>query len=485
MASFAEIRERMTKKYGNAAQQQTPATYTVGRDRNTENSLRIATQTGTPPTGRFLKLRNEMMQKYGKGEKGSTSPFLSGVFTDIQTGINTEIDTFKNLKPTFGSYDEVFESQKASRANISALRMQVGQYRGYMDPAAAEQILSTLDQMDQGYDSLLELTKNNGVIMRTPEQVQKELDQVNNELEQLRGTYHSPTAAKAIVTPSDLDVNVPVLGPLTVDPAAQAVKKDAEGFHTLEQRKATLKVELQDAQEWKAHRERSQRFYDEWGHYAEEDWFAEAAASREYVNPTDEDLQIYDVMMDNFRWESRGDGTGAMVDPFGNVIPMPTDGSEYVHPMRDDPRYAIQDPLGMFKAASEDDLVDALATSPDRRGTRGTKNDILAEGCYNNWDQITEEEEDLYYAVLKTEGVDRALEFLRATTELRNSRWGMQEVQRIKNLESGFGRVAETVGLAISAGMDSWGTGLAQAFSSQALPNSGLQYANGIIQGCL
>ena len=80
---------------------------------------------------------------------------LPDIFADLQKRLTVEMDSYNQTKPTFGKYDDTYNSQRERRLNISDLRSKVGAYRSYMDEGVADSILSALDQMEKGYDAYL------------------------------------------------------------------------------------------------------------------------------------------------------------------------------------------------------------------------------------------------------------------------------------------------------------------------------------------
>lgn len=80
----------------------------------------------------------------------------------------------------------------------------------------------------------------------------------------------------------------------------------------------------------------------------------------------------------------------------------------------------VQDKLGMFLSASEDDLATAyseLASAPT--DVKNTWARVLQEGDQNAWKQLEEHELNIYYNLYKTQGQAAAYEYLdKMTTEL-------------------------------------------------------------------
>ena len=232
--------------------------------------------------------------------------------------------------------------------------------------------------------------------------------------------------------------------------------------------------------EYKEYAAQEKAHYDKWGHYKEEDDFDSTSANRTFVNPSDEDLAYYDAMMDYGSW--RTDADGKMYDAFGNEIPYVADEKgNIIHPMQDDTRYAINDPLGMFLSTPTDARDEVVYGGAQT----GKKFEVLREGVTNHWEQLNEDETSMYYYLMNTQGKDVAMEYLRDTAEKLNARWGNLKAQEISNIDNGFEKFVITGLFGLHAGVDQWGSGVAQLLSDEELPTSGMQYASSEIANSL
>ena len=81
------------------------------------------------------------------------------IFADLQKSLTIEYDSYKNMKPTFGKYDETSKVINERLSSISHLRSTVEAYRNYMQDGVADGILSDLDQMKKDYDAYLGMSK--------------------------------------------------------------------------------------------------------------------------------------------------------------------------------------------------------------------------------------------------------------------------------------------------------------------------------------
>lgn len=102
---------------------------------------------------------NDRIEMALSARKQRIQATLPDVFSDIQKGIISQIDTYNNMQqPSFGSYKDTYNSQREQRINISDLRSKVSAYRNYMDDSTADSLLSVLDQMENGYDAYLTMS---------------------------------------------------------------------------------------------------------------------------------------------------------------------------------------------------------------------------------------------------------------------------------------------------------------------------------------
>ena len=136
------------KKKQEESEKKIQAALETRRKRKDESSASDKSNASDSKIKKALNSRNERV-------KSSMPDILS----NIQELFNTELDAYKNTTPSYGMYDETYNSQRERRLGISELRSKVNAYRKYLGSSSANDILSTLDQMEQGYDSYLSLSK--------------------------------------------------------------------------------------------------------------------------------------------------------------------------------------------------------------------------------------------------------------------------------------------------------------------------------------
>jgi hypothetical protein len=154
----------------------------------------------------------------------------------------------------------------------------------------------------------------------------------------------------------------------------------------------------------------------------------QTASKRDYSNASVEELNTYDAgFKDVSKYLGDGvhylDGDGNVINSYTQKVVRPAD--EYSKAMLNNDtegfyNSVIQDKLGMFLSASEDDLTEAYnRLSASHGNTSDVWANTLRDGDVNGWKQLTEDEITIYYYKLNTEGQEAAYKFLEdMTTEL-------------------------------------------------------------------
>ena len=185
--------------------------------------------------------------------------------------------------------------------------------------------------------------------------------------------------------------------------------------------------------------------------------------------PTREELAAYDTMMDQSQWRA---GTNEdLYDAYGNAIdPYNKDANgNIIHPKQG--TVDVSDKLGIFRAATEEEISEATGTY---LSTGGTWENILAEGSQRYWNRMTDDEINTYYYHLNKGGAEAAAQYLDTIQETLNYREGRaryDEIQGQTGKEILFGIAAGLSQSAIAAG-GSRNTGSA---GSKYIPASAVQ----------
>ena len=143
---------------------------------------------------------------------------------------------------------------------------------------------------------------------------------------------------------------------------------------------------------------------DDYSAYSKLPDFVETSVSRDFSNPTRDQLAEYDVLNDSSTWYR--DANGVYRDAFGNELVVDASG-HWVNPKAQEK--PVKDRLGMFLRASEDELQEAIGTPINMEGTWAS---VLKDGVDGSWDQLTGNEVDIYYYLLNTSGQETADKYL-------------------------------------------------------------------------
>ena len=168
---------------------------------------------------------------------------------------------------------------------------------------------------------------------------------------------------------------------------------------------------------------------DDYYHILDSDEYGVYSGQRGYRNPTRSDLQQYDLMADSTQWYT--DARGNYYDVFGNYIdPSNTDeDGNIIHPFLADGRYAINDRLGLFLSASDEDKEEAAGTPADMEGSWAT---VIKDGIDGSWSELTEDEIGIYYTILGSQGQAAAEKYLDDMTIELNRRQASKELEHLR-----------------------------------------------------
>lgn len=131
--------------------------------------------------------------------------------------------------------------------------------------------------------------------------------------------------------------------------------------------------------------------------------FADVSSSRDFNNPTREELRKYDVRNDSTSWYV--DNNNDYYNAFGEKIGKGKDIEEYYSRYSDS---GISDKLGLFLSATDSELNEAVAL----RGSGDTWANTINEGIDNNWQELNNDEIAIYYYYLNKGEKDNAYKFL-------------------------------------------------------------------------
>lgn len=144
---------------------------------------------------------------------------------------------------------------------------------------------------------------------------------------------------------------------------------------------------------------------DDYGQYLKDDRFVTAAKYRGYKNASRADLDAYDAAQSNI---STALSNGGYYDDAGNVRNAKGEIMQYA---ADKP--AVEDKLGLFLTASDEDIDEAYSILSSSNGNYDTTwADIMQEGDTKRWKYLKDDEIQIYYGLLRTKGQEAAYQYL-------------------------------------------------------------------------
>ncbi len=358
--------------------------------------------------------KNVTMKRLGREETGVDDDFISKFMNDYKLFSYKSQYDWSNMTWQSGMDSAAAakraETERDLAERATAIRTYLDLNKGSVDPGAFQELTSYLDQFDT----------NRAGIMHGFSSMQKYYSQ-----------WESEDAYDEYMFQSDPD---------NVSGRQKRYQENQAKIEALkeEKRKAGLwdKKEIQnqiDALETEnLNYERGNQDYvskvvDDYSRTGEQADFGIYSANRDFTTPTREELTKYDVMNDTSRWYF--DANGVYRDAFGNELKAGEDGNWY-NPNAKQP---VTDRLGMFLNASEDELQEAIGESVGAESAWAT---VLKDGVDGNWEQLTENEVNIYYYLLNKSGQQTADKYLAdMKTELNRRATNAYNQQLVKGFD--------------------------------------------------
>lgn len=169
--------------------------------------------------------------------------------------------------------------------------------------------------------------------------------------------------------------------------------------------------------------------------------FKQNAAYRDYINVSGSELfdlnseeqEIYSLLNNGI---GEFDENGNIVNAYnGKVIYSATDLSRAIsnNTTADFYNSLVQDKLGMFRSASDEDISTAYDRLGTATGYQDTWAKLIREGDANGWSELTEGEVDIYYDLLKTKGQEAAYKYLSDMTTTLTRRATKKAEENVAN----------------------------------------------------
>ena len=203
-------------------------------------------------------------------------------------------------------------------------------------------------------------------------------------------------------------------------------KEQLDHYRELERERDTLRAENNKYSRGETY------VTDKYGKYAQNADFAATSKQRKFDTSVVNEQEIA-ARLNPDNWRTSFDGK--TYDQYGNEITQ-----EYLDEWRR--KGSVQDKLGVYLGASDEDIANAQMTS---NNTNGSYDNILNEGRSRYWDLLTESEKDMYYYLLNKEGQQAAYEYLDDLDITLGRRNNEKQIQKYNSL-NWLGKVAYNIG---------------------------------------
>lgn len=428
--NFDEYRKKMNQKYGNTEEQETASsTPTVSVKSKEEAKAQIASTS-------FELYRKKMNEKYNPNMDvdedylnsfiSDSSKYMGSATTDYaKMGVSTLPTVYKSRVEATSDlqYRSGVISRWLDRNKDSLDPEQYKSFKQYLSDfnMASMQSMDAFRAANDYYsqwETEEDYWRGSG---ETRDDRQKWYEESQQRLEELK-------AERAALTPPGSSSYLQGGTTLTSTPYAAAAQNTVTNSRASELDKEISELETQMRMYERGEGGYLSKVVDDYFDITNSKGFSNIADDRDFANPTREQLIEYDTMMDGSTWYR--DANGNLFDAYGNQIDHTNVDEEgkIIHPIASGDEYVINDRLGLYLSASDDE-IDAVIGSME--ATDGSWESVINDGFYGSWDQLTETEIGIYYYLLNTDGQEAADKYLSDMTTELNRRTTMQEGARL------------------------------------------------------
>ena len=315
----SSIREKLRKKYGE----------------NNEESKEEKVDTSST--------RDKLRAKYGATDSEINEDYISSFFQDATVHLDNMQTKYDSMDSS--NKDSVLSEQRSAYNDLSKRSNTIRQYlnrnKGRIDADSYNSLISALDEFDKAsasaHYSFYDRTKWDDTQIKEYNLYRKYSGMTAKE---------AADAALAATKEGNKEEAKWVSEQYIPYAMQNEFAQKYEGMTSKEVAEAALKADTRAEMEWATSYAKTLQENEMWGGYKNAWDFEIVSANRDYNNATVEDLRYYDTMMDNTQWY--WDANNVYRDPFGNEIVPSQDGKTWVHSMKDDEKFAVQDPVGFF-----------------------------------------------------------------------------------------------------------------------------------------
>ena len=334
-------------------------------------------------------------------EKQRIAANASSIWSDIETRYNSVINSYNSsiATPFWGkSETEIYNSQRPNMIETGNLIRDVEAYRKIFGDDVADSLLESLNGIKENQSSIYDSAKIFSQFENEDDYNDYYFHASPNATAERQKWYQEKTAKIAALE------------------AEAKTTKDTSRKLEIAKELNTLNLEVNryvrgEQDEGSKYRWTSKVVDDYYGVQSAEDFDAGSKPRNDYYIPTREDLTYYDSMKDTSQWYWGADGK--RYDAFGNEIDMTNvnDRNIVIHPLENEERFTVEDRYGMWLNATEAERHEATALNEYMPGSDAWAKAIL-DGDYYYWDQLTEDEVNIYYYLLNNQGAGAASKYL-------------------------------------------------------------------------
>ena len=405
-----------------------------------DRKKRVEPKNGSTSSG-SMSITDALAER--KNRIGATIDITGEDITRRYNSLVTMYNGSLNNRPTYGAdADAVFNSQRDMRLESSALYNELDAYREYLGDDFVDSMRSSIEGMVRGWNSIASEARyysqweseddfNRWNSFKDAESRQRWYSDNEKELADLRAQRDQLTGGRNRLQ----DFALYSVGYMTTD---DYLKKQSD-LEDIDAQISAIEAEMRMYEQGETGED---GFY--YGYKAADDYgalrnnadFVTGAANRNFTNADKAALDAYD--------STQSDGSvalsnGGYVDEDGNIHDARGNIVQYANAP------VVEDKLGLYLSASEDDIAEAYGILSASGGNYATTwADYMQEGDTQRWSYLTEGEIEIYYYLLNTKGQEAAYQYLEDMA-LELGRRENQETQTYIENASGW----EKVGLSI------------------------------------
>ena len=400
-------------------------------------------------TSKYDDRMSQRKAKYSDKKDGIDDSFIDSFLTDARKYAND--GNSLNARLGVDTSSNIYKSRKETAEDLRSRSLAISRYLEENKDSVPEEYYSTLksyldnfnqytsqslystyraDKFYSQFDS--EEAYNKWLQYSTPENRQEQYEKNKARLEELKqqrraSLNYQPGTSKYLTGD----------GATTASPYGAAHQDQQASLSRSDLDKEIQQIEKEMRMYERGETDEDGNYYgskvtDDYGKYLKDDAFVSASKNRAFQNGDRAALSAYDAE------QSQGSmalSNGGYIDEDGNIR------DAYGNVAQDTFEAPVQDKLGLFLSASDEDISEAYTILSAVQGSYPTTwANIMQEGDVKRWRHLKDDELQIYYGLLNTEGQESAYRYLDAM-EVELGRREMQQVKAYIDETSGLEQV--------------------------------------------